>query len=96
MHGALVVFDLTRRESFEELPKLLPYIKGASFPPGAPILLVGHNLGQCLLDPKQRQVTREEANLFALNQSLLYIEACGREYINVQQTFTTVIEGTQN
>jgi Ras-related protein Rab-11A len=84
--GALLVFDIVNRSSFESLPKWLSDLRneiGAE----AAILLVGNKA-----DMKEyRDVQYDEAEEFAKKNKLCYIETSALEPLNVDLAFNTVV-----
>ncbi len=79
--GALCMFDLTNRESFEHVPKWLDEIKVIT---GVlPIVLVGNKS-----DLPNRNVPREEAEALAKKLGLLYMETSAKTGTGVTDCFT--------
>ena len=68
-NGVVLVYDVTRRESFDKLEKWLRDVKNNA-PVDAKILLVGNKID--LVD--QRQITTEEGRRFAESNSLYFWE----------------------
>jgi len=79
--GALLVFDLTRRETFEHLASWLEDCRKYSSS-DITIILIGN---KCDLD--QRTVSNQEANDFATKHGLVYLEASAKTAQNVDQAF---------
>ena len=80
--AALLTFDITRRETFISLGKWLEETKNNGNP-NMIIVLVANKID---LD-SQRVVSREEAEKFAKENKLLYIEASAKTAFNVNETF---------
>jgi Ras-related protein Rab-2A len=80
--AALLTFDITRRETFLSLEKWLEETKNNGNP-NMVIVLVANKVD---LD-SQRVVSREEAEKFARENKLLYIEASAKTGFNVNETF---------
>ena len=80
--AALLTFDITRRETFVSLGKWLEETKNNGNP-NMIIILVGNKID---LD-SQRVVSRDEAEKFAKENSLLYIETSAKTAFNVNETF---------
>jgi GTPase KRas len=81
-HGAIVLYSLTDRRSFEETDSFLELIKeekGDSFP----VALVGN---KCDLE-KERAVTSEEGKKKAEKYQVQFFEASAKSGINVDETF---------
>ncbi|KAI9221680.1 P-loop containing nucleoside triphosphate hydrolase protein [Blastocladiella britannica] len=83
--GALLVFDLTSRESFASLPNWLADARTLASP-DIYILCVGHKSDLAA----DRVVSEEEATAFARENGLAYIEASALTGHNVDETFLRV------
>jgi len=80
--GALLVYDVTRRDTFEHLTSWLEdCLKFSS--PNIVIMLIGN---KCDLD-SNRQVTREEGNTFATKHGLHFLETSAKTAENVDEAF---------
>ncbi|GLT33161.1 hypothetical protein SLA2020_077720 [Shorea laevis] len=79
--GALLVYDITRRETFNRIPNLLKEIQSPDFK--ITIMLVGN---KCDLENK-RAVTKEEAEQFAQQNGLLFVETSAATAQNVEEAF---------
>jgi small GTP-binding protein len=80
--GVVLVYDITERRSFDELSSWLNDVHQFC-DPNAVITLIGNKLD---LDEK-RAVTNSEAQLFATNHHLTYIEASALDGANVTEAF---------
>jgi Ras-related protein Rab-2A len=79
--GALLVFDLSKRETFDHLKDWLNSIK-SSASHNTKILLVGN---KC--DLIKREITNEEIVEFANSNNIQYMEASAKENINIENIF---------
>ena len=79
--AGIVVFDVTRKETFDNLETWNKEIKEAS--PTISLILVGNKID--LVD--DRQVTTEEGQAFAQKLGLTYIETSAKDGINIQDSF---------
>jgi len=80
--GALLVYDVTRRETFEHVTGWLEdCIKYSSA--SIVIMLIGNKSD---LDP-QRQVTRQEGEEFAKKHNLFFLETSAKSAENVDEAF---------
>jgi Ras-related protein Rab-2A len=80
--GALLVFDVTNRESFEHLQGWLDDARANCNTP-ITVMLVGN---KCDLESK-RQVSKDEATAFAREMDLVYIETSAKTAHNVDEAF---------
>ena len=80
-NGAVISFDLTRRESFEDVINWINIIKDIRDLSNYPIALFGN---KC--DREDRIISKEEAELFAKNYNMLYFETSAKENINVKES----------
>ena len=86
-NGVLVVYDITDRDSFENLNSWLIEIeKNAN--KNIKKLLMGHN---CDLEDK-RQVSYKEGKDFATRNNMLFIESSAKNNINIKEAFDLLIE----
>lgn len=86
--GVVMVYDVTRRESFENLDQWLREVKMYSPNNGEGVvkLLVGNKVDL------ERQVPREEAEEWARNQGMLFLEASAKTKKGVQECFMEVVQ----
>lgn len=80
--GALLVYDVTRRETFIHLQSWLEDAK-ANANTALVIMLIGN---KCDLDNK-RQVSREEGEVFAQRNGLVFMETSAKTAQNVDDAF---------
>lgn len=93
--GVVMVYDVTRRDSFDNLEHWLKEVKLYSPNNGEGVvkLLVGNKID--LPDSEEgeyeRQVDREEAEEWARNQGMLFLEASAKTKTGVQESFMEVV-----
>jgi len=80
--GALLVYDITRRETFEHLTEWLEDCRKYSNP-NMVIMLIGN---KCDLEEK-RAVPREEGEKFAKQHGLFFLETSAKTDQNVDEAF---------
>lgn len=84
--GALLVYDVTRRDTFEHLTSWLEdCLKFSS--PNIVIMLIGNKSD---LDA-QRQVTQEEGSTFASKHGLHFLETSAKTSENVDEVLLSLI-----
>ena len=83
--GVVVVFDITQKESFEHLTSWLEAIKEES--DKLSIVIFGN---KCDLED-QRQVTKQEAEKFAKQQKIPYIETSAKLSTNINEGFSILV-----
>jgi Ras-related protein Rab-18 len=84
-----MVYDVTRRDSFENLEQWLKEVKLYSPNNGEGVvkLLVGNKI-----DLKEnRKVSREEAEAWARSQGMLFLEASAKTRTGIKQCFMEVV-----
>jgi len=79
--GAILLFDLTNRESFDHIPKWIEEVKSNAGE--IPMLLVGNKSDLT----SERSVSREEAETFAREFQLYYIESSAKDGTGVGDVF---------
>ncbi|KAL7747195.1 Ras- protein Rab-4B [Sorochytrium milnesiophthora] len=80
--GALLVYDIARRDTFEAISRWLADARGLATP-DIVIVLVGHKSD--LRD--ERQVSEQEASRYAQENDLMYLEASSLTGTNVSEAF---------
>eukprot|EP00979_Chaetoceros_neogracilis_P011824 scaffold2993_cov266-Chaetoceros_neogracile.AAC.5 len=88
--GVVMVYDVTRRDSFENLEQWLKEVKLYSPNNGEGVvkLLVGNKID--LKD--DRKVSREEAEAWARSQGMLFLEASAKTRTGIKQCFMEVVQ----
>lgn len=81
--GALLLFDLTREETFKELDLWLTELRAVTM--NIPILLIGNKVD--LIEERGRQVEADKAANFAEEQGLTYLETSAKTGENVEDAF---------
>lgn len=81
--GALMVYDITRRQTFTHLGTWLTDCRHLTNP-NTVIMLIGNKL-----DKQEREVSYEEASRFAEENGLIYIETSAKTGEGVEDAFLT-------
>ncbi|CAO3651334.1 unnamed protein product [Cunninghamella blakesleeana] len=89
--GALLVYDITRRETFEHLSTWLQDVRDHANP-NTVIMVIGNKSD---LDAK-RQVSREEGEQFAKENNLFFLEASAKSADNVETAFVETAKTIHN
>lgn len=84
--GALLVYDITKRQSFDHIPRWLEELRSHA-DKNIVIMLIGNKSD--LED--QRAVTTEDAKEFAQKEGLFFLETSALEATNVEPAFMTVL-----
>ncbi|OHT12106.1 Ras-related protein ORAB-1 [Tritrichomonas foetus] len=79
-HGILVVFDISRRDTFNQTRMWIDSIKDASSD-SIDVILIGN---KCDLE---RAVTKDEAEELASNYKIRYFETSAKDNTNVEEAF---------
>lgn len=85
--GALIVYDITKADSFEHVNRWLDQLR-AHADPNAVIMLVGN---KCDLE-SMREVPVESGRELAETERLLFLETSALDATNVEKAFLTVLE----
>jgi len=85
--GALIVYDITKADSFEHVPRWLDELR-AHADPNAVIMLAGN---KCDLD-ETRAVSSESGRELAEKEGLLFLETSALDATNVEKAFLMVLE----
>ncbi|XP_009620681.1 ras-related protein Rab11D-like [Nicotiana tabacum] len=84
--GALLVYDITKRQTFDHIPRWLEELR-AHADKNIVIMLIGNKTD--LED--QRAVPTEDAKEFAQKEGLFFLETSAMEATNVEDAFFTVL-----
>ncbi|XP_062201055.1 ras-related protein Rab11D-like isoform X1 [Phragmites australis] len=84
--GALLVYDITKRQSFDHIPRWLEELRGHA-DKNIVIMLVGNKSD---LEDK-RAVSTEDAKGFAEKENLFFLETSALQATNVENSFQTVL-----
>ncbi|KAL0094832.1 Rab11A, rab family GTPase [Phycomyces blakesleeanus] len=85
--GALVVYDITKHASFENIPKWLEELQFNDTHPDLRVIMIGNKSD---LDD-QREVTIKEGLEFAKKHKLMFMETSALDCSNVDNAFYTLI-----
>ena len=85
--GALLVYDITKRQSFENLQKWLEEMKENAYSKMT-IILIGNKSD---LD-NERQVSFEEGQAFAKEHDLMFFETSAKAATNVEKAFLNITQ----
>ena len=88
-HGLILVYSVTDRESFTNLPHWLKEIDIYSTNDDAVLLLIGNKSD---VSDDQRQVSKDEGRAFAREKGMLFIEASAKTAEGVGQAFDELIQ----
>lgn len=88
--GALLVYDITNRSSFEHIPLWMMEARRQIKPHWPVLALVGCKLD--LVSSGRREVTQEEAQAFAEQNGLHHVETSAKTGANVEEAFHAVTQ----
>ncbi|KAK9163926.1 hypothetical protein Syun_004828 [Stephania yunnanensis] len=84
--GAMLVYDITKRQSFDHIPRWLEELRGHA-DKNIVIILLGNKSDL----ESQRAVPTEDAKEFAQKEGLFFLETSALESTNVETAFLTVL-----
>lgn len=87
-HGVVLVYDVTRTDSFENLEQWLKEVQLYSPNNGESVvkLLVGNKIDM------ERQVDRERAEAWARSHGMLFLESSAKTRLGIKQVFMEVVQ----
>jgi len=86
-HGIVVVFDVSDRQSFENVDTWLSEAQLYAVKCDPVILLIGNKI-----DKPERAVTKKEATDYARDKGMVYIETSAKTKVGIQQTFEELVQ----
>ena len=90
--GALLVFDLSRRQTFQHVTDWLNDLRQIA-EPDIVVILVGNKADLTQLERNEREITREEAEDWARRNGVMeYVETSAKSGENVEKAFMRVAE----
>jgi len=90
--GAVLVFDVGKKRSFEKLDYWLKQLdENKDHANTIPIVLVGNKV-----EAEGRAVSREDAQKYATGKGIMYVEASAKKGINIDKFFRTLIINIYN
>ncbi|KAJ1379879.1 Small GTPase superfamily [Sesbania bispinosa] len=89
--GAMLVYDITKRQTFDHIPRWLEELRSHA-DKNIVIILIGN---KCDLE-NQRDVPTEDAKEFAEKEGLFFLETSALEATNVETAFMTVLTEIYN
>lgn len=84
--GAMLVYDITKRQTFDHIPRWLEELR-AHADKNIVIILIGNKTDL----EEERVVSTEDAKEFAQKEGLFFLETSALEATNVEAAFTTVL-----
>ncbi|MBA0618412.1 hypothetical protein Godav_027768, partial [Gossypium davidsonii] len=84
--GAMLVYDITKRQTFDHIPRWLEELRGHA-DKNIVIILLGNKSDL----ENQREVPTEDAKEFAQKEGLFFLETSALEATNVETAFMTVL-----
>lgn len=87
-HGILLVYDVSRRETFDALNQWLSEVAVYTPNDGRDVvkLLVGNKV-----DKEERTVSKREGEAWARSHGMLFIESSAKTKVGIQQVFQEVV-----
>ena len=93
--GAIIVYDITKLSTFNNVKKWIDALK-ANAEPDLVIMLVGNKLDLVSGNPKERKVIREVAEKFAIDHKMLFDETSAVSNVKVKEAFEVLMEAIYN
>jgi len=93
--GGLIVYDITKRSSFENIPSWLNDLKKLA-DKECIIALIGNKLDIVQNNEKKREVSKEEAQSFAYLNHLLFYETSAYNDENINDIFEDILQNIYN
>ncbi|CAH9143093.1 unnamed protein product [Cuscuta epithymum] len=85
--GAMLVYDITKRETFDHIPRWLEELRSHA-DKNIVIILIGNKIDL----EEQRAVPTEDAKEFAQKEGLFFLETSAKQETNVENAFMKLLE----
>ena len=89
--GALIVYDITRRATFEDSIKWFDELKNFT-DKECVICIVGNKYDIVQNNPSMRKVTKQEGETFAINHNALFFEMSAKNFEEINKCFNELIK----
>merc|ERR1711988_113159 len=90
--GCLLVYDVCNRESFTHIPTWMNEAKRHIEPHKAAFILVGCKRDIATDDPRNREVSEDEARAWAEFNNIPFVETSAKSGLNVEDTFAILTQ----
>ncbi|XP_022195103.1 ras-related protein Rab-39B [Nilaparvata lugens] len=94
--GALLVYDVCNRASFEHIPAWMMEARRHIEPHRPVFALVGCKLDLVVSNPARREVTEEEVRDFAQHHDLYFVETSAKTGHHVEEAFNAITQEVYN
>ena len=88
VHGIFLVYDVTNRESFDDIPRWLEIARLYCTESNALIILIGNKIDQA----DKREVSYEQGQALAKRHGLSYMEASALDVGRIEEMYKTMIQ----
>ncbi len=93
--GALLVYDVTKKLTFTDTQRWLNELK-QYVEPDCVVMLIGNKVDLCDRNDKKREVTYEEAKVFAKENNLMFFETSALSNVGVNECFEDLLQEIYN
>lgn len=90
--GCLLVYDICNRDSYKHIPQWMSEAKRHIEPHKAAFILVGCKRDIATDDPRNREVSEDEARAWAEFNNIPFVETSAKSGLNVEDTFAILTQ----
>lgn len=91
--GAIIVYDITSKESYQDVPQWLQDVRQLCGPE-VTVMLIGNKTDLVVGNPERRQVAHTEASVFAQENNIMHMETSAASGEFVPEAFLKVAKAT--
>ena len=87
----MVVYDITNMQTYQSIKRWISEVRSMT-EPDTVLIMVGNKVDICTADPSTRKISKSEAEKFASDNNMLFIESSAQECNNVREAFEVLLQ----
>ena len=87
----MIVYDVTNLESYQNIQKWVTEVRSLT-EPETELILIGNKSDLCETEPNKRSLNKEDAERFACDNKMLFMESSAEACNNVRESFEVLLQ----